>query len=147
MCFKSSLPFCFLVGCFVRLCNTFVHFGSYYRLSYTIMPLPEDKTVVETGDSLVKTLRGAFGTPESYRPGRFLTASLLPSKLDTRSIKPDTFHSSRKRPSPTRYFHSKIQSLIALQRTSLHRPKHSSPRPLLLLHRPPRKPPKAPNLS
>jgi hypothetical protein len=33
------------------------------------MPLPEDKTVVETGDALVKTLRGAFGTPESYRPG------------------------------------------------------------------------------
>jgi hypothetical protein len=40
------------------------------------MPLPTDQAVVETSDTLVKTLRGAFGTPESYRPGLFqLTSS------------------------------------------------------------------------
>jgi hypothetical protein len=35
------------------------------------MPLPADQAIVETSDTLVKTLRGAFGTPESYRPGSF----------------------------------------------------------------------------
>lgn len=45
------------------------------------MPLPEDKAVVETGDSLVKTLRGAFGTPDSYRPGQSPTVSLLATYL------------------------------------------------------------------
>lgn len=34
------------------------------------MPLPEDSKVVETAESLVKTLRGAFDTPEQYRPGK-----------------------------------------------------------------------------
>lgn len=42
------------------------------------MPLPEDKAVVETGDALVKTLRGAFGTPGSYRPGQIPIISMLP---------------------------------------------------------------------
>ena len=43
------------------------------------MPLPEDKAVVETSDALVKTLRGAFGTPESYRPGQIPTISMFPN--------------------------------------------------------------------
>lgn len=66
----------FLASCFCRLYNNnsnnnFVELKSSHRQLHNNMPLPEDKTVVETGDSLVKTLRGAFGTPESYRPGQF----------------------------------------------------------------------------
>lgn len=57
------------------------------------MPLPEDKAVVETGDSLVKTLRGAFGTPDSYRPahakGRLLRGTFTPtSKASSLSSAP-----------------------------------------------------------
>jgi len=36
------------------------------------MPLPADQQVVATSETLVKTLRGAFGTPESHRPGSWV---------------------------------------------------------------------------
>jgi len=54
-----------------------IAFLAYRQRSYTNMPLPEDKAVVETSDALVKTLRGAFGTPESYRPGQSSIVSML----------------------------------------------------------------------
>ena len=47
------------------------------------MPLPEDKAVVETASTLVKTLQGAFSTPADYRPaharGRLTRGSFTPS--------------------------------------------------------------------
>ncbi|KAK5120575.1 hypothetical protein LTR85_006231 [Meristemomyces frigidus] len=47
------------------------------------MPMPEDAATVETAGTLVKTLRGAFGTPQSHRPahatGRLTTGTFIPS--------------------------------------------------------------------
>ncbi|KAK4547410.1 hypothetical protein LTR36_001066 [Oleoguttula mirabilis] len=47
------------------------------------MPLPDDAATVETAGTLVKTLRGAFGTPQSHRPahatGRLTTGIFTPS--------------------------------------------------------------------
>ncbi|GAB7325672.1 hypothetical protein MBLNU13_g09648t2 [Cladosporium sp. NU13] len=49
------------------------------------MPLPEDKAVVETGDSLVKTLRGAF----AHAKGRLLRGTFTPtSKASSLSSAP-----------------------------------------------------------
>ncbi|KAK5134942.1 hypothetical protein LTR08_005893 [Meristemomyces frigidus] len=47
------------------------------------MPMPNDPATVETAEKLVKTLRGAFGTPLSCRPahatGRLVTGSFTPT--------------------------------------------------------------------
>lgn len=55
-------------------CIQSVYHG-YSNLPYCIlvvktMPMPEDKQVVETAENLVKGLKGAFGTPPGYRPGK-----------------------------------------------------------------------------
>lgn len=46
------------------------------------MPLPADDNVVKTGDALVKTLRGAFETPASYRPGAVTTSIVITRKAN-----------------------------------------------------------------
>ncbi|KAM0697201.1 hypothetical protein Q7P36_003272 [Cladosporium allicinum] len=47
------------------------------------MPLPADEQIVATSETLVKTLRGAFDTPESHRPahakGRLLRGTFTPT--------------------------------------------------------------------
>jgi catalase len=46
------------------------------------MPLSQDEAVNETSDALVKTMRGAFGTPESYRPGQYLCFERFPFAVE-----------------------------------------------------------------
>ncbi|KAK3720443.1 hypothetical protein LTR37_003856 [Vermiconidia calcicola] len=47
------------------------------------MPLPDDRAVIETAGNLVKTLKGAFGTPTGYRPaqahGRLVKGNFTPT--------------------------------------------------------------------
>ena len=41
------------------------------------MPLTDDPQTLETATKLVNALRGAFNTPDAYRPGNLLNTSLL----------------------------------------------------------------------
>jgi hypothetical protein len=98
----------------------------------TNMPLPADEQIVATSETLVKTLRGAFDTPESHRPGSSFSD---PFSFDYKLTNPSHL-SPRQRPPPPRHIHPDSPSLNPLQRTALHSSFDPRTIPLLLFNRP-----------